>query len=207
LNGAIRLSRRSAWATTNACFDVGSGTSPAAVEGRFPAQLRLSWPRSASSAIRRLRPFDASGQILVFTKPKRGTPNGCIGAGDCAVRRGSCRRSSCTGQLVRIRALRSNGRRHLLRGPDPQKFICNAHTGRAFGSAQEFVRPAKLPMDGAVEGNHRLARKSAAVLYDARATEPNASARVDRLGSRRICLSGPGDAPICPVILYIMRLS
>ena len=33
LNGAIRPSRRSAW---NACFGVGSGTSPAAVEVPFP---------------------------------------------------------------------------------------------------------------------------------------------------------------------------
>jgi hypothetical protein len=42
LNGGIRASRRSAWATMNACFGAESGTSLAAFVGPLPALLRRS---------------------------------------------------------------------------------------------------------------------------------------------------------------------
>jgi hypothetical protein len=71
-----------------------------------------------------------------------------------AVRRGPCRRSSCTGQLARIRARRSSGGRHLLR----RSIGKNSHATRALAerSAPQGVRPHRetmVALDGAVHGS------------------------------------------------------
>jgi len=69
-----------------------------------------------------------------------------------AVRRGTCRRSSCTGQLARIRARRSSG--HLLRGSQSAK---NSYPTRSLAerSVPPGVRPPRetmVALDGAVHG-------------------------------------------------------
>src|SRR5208337_2245111 len=101
--------------------------------------------RFGMAALRRLRPFDASGPdftrqpLTAWRQKSRLNPREAHRTVVSALETDS----SCTGQLARIRARRSSGGLHLLRGSQSAKI----HTQRAHWPSvrlrQEFVHPAR----------------------------------------------------------------
>src|SRR5208337_1898354 len=101
--------------------------------------------RFGMAALRRLRPFDASGPdftrqpLTAWRQKSRLNPREAHRTVVSALETDS----SCTGQLAQIRARRSSGGRHLLRGSQSAKIHTQRANWPSIRLRQEFVRPAR----------------------------------------------------------------